>query len=110
MIKIDCDGNSITIRDHAGYDCMGRDIVCSAVSVLVQTFLATMGELHYNGVKTVKTDEKGAIRRIQLNRDLTKNEKLLLKSFFIGINGIAMAYPENVKILCSEEHIEALTM
>lgn len=44
MILISHEKGCITINGHAGYAPNGQDIVCAAVSALVQTFIASVEE------------------------------------------------------------------
>ena len=51
--------HSLTISGHAGYDEMGRDIVCAAVSATVYNLL---GYLEYHEVETTEsTVEHGGV-------------------------------------------------
>ena len=45
MIVIQKDRHGVTITGHAGYEEPGKDIVCAAVSVLVQTLAASAKRL-----------------------------------------------------------------
>lgn len=94
MITVDRYSDRITLRGHANYAEIGKDIVCSAVSVLVQTLIQS--------VETLTTD------RIEYNMQpgdvnikfytLSDQAKTLLDGFFIGIEGIAKAYPDNLTV------------
>lgn len=94
MIVVDIDKQGITVDGHAGYADSGHDIVCAAVSVLVQTLVVSLDEftddrithVHHDG--HMKIDYKG----------LSERGQLLIDSFFIGICGIANAYPEYLTI------------
>lgn len=98
MTTITQKDNVITVSGHSGYAVAGQDIVCAAISTLTQTFLATMDNLYPNRIKYA-INEDMAIVEIQLNEDLNQDETILLKSFFIGVRGVAEAYPEHVKIV-----------
>lgn len=94
MITVDRYSDRITLRGHANYAEIGKDIVCSAVSVLVQTLIQSVEEL--------TTD------RIEYNMQpgtvdikfwcLSDHTKVLIDAFFIGIKGVAEAYPACVKV------------
>lgn len=79
---------------HAGYAPHGEDIVCAGVSALVQTLVSSLDSLtddepNYTampGTFVLKTE------------DLSSKAKLLVDSFFIGVCGIADAYPNYVRI------------
>lgn len=101
MIEVNRSGSGLTIQGHAGYAPAGQDIVCAAVSVLVQTLCASLKELTTEKF-VASWNEQGQIHRIEYGT-LSADGELLVKSFFIGLGGIAAAYPDNVKILnCSE--------
>lgn len=101
MITVDRYSDRITVKGHANYAEIGRDIVCSAVSVLVQTLIQS--------VETLTTD------RIEYNMQpgteelqpgtvdikfwcLSDPSKVLIDAFFIGVEGVAEAYPDNLTV------------
>lgn len=94
MITVDRYSDRITLRGHANYAEIGKDIVCSAVSVLVQTLIQS--------VETLTTD------RIEYKMQpgtvdikfwcLSDQSKVLIDAFFIGIKGVAEAHPDNVRL------------
>lgn len=87
----------ITILGHAGYAPSGQDIVCAAVSALVQTFIESVEELTHDEIK-VTTNNQGQIQTIQY-RNLSAEGTTLLSSFFVGIRMIASSYPSNLKLV-----------
>lgn len=97
MITITSQKGCITIKGHAGYAPHGQDIVCAAVSTLVQTFLASVEELTADEITALR-NEQGQIQTIQY-RNLTAQGQVLLGSFFVGIRMIADSYPSNLKIV-----------
>ena len=94
MITVNRYSDKITLRGHANYAEIGKDIVCSAVSVLVQTLVQS--------VETLTTD------RIEYKMRpgtvdikfwcLSDQSKVLIDAFFIGIKGVADSYPACVKV------------
>lgn len=98
MIYVEVSDIVIRVSGHSGYAPRGQDIVCSAISTLVQTFIATMDNLYPDRIKYAVREREPLIS-ICLEKDLNQDEKLLLKSFFIGIEGVASSYPEHVKIV-----------
>lgn len=91
MIVVNIREGEIDISGHAG---TGNSIVCSAVSCLFQTMIASIesltdDEIEYN-------IESGHSRLIY--EDLSSVSKTLVDSFFIGICGVAGAYPDAVTI------------
>ena len=95
MILIDRGERMINIDGHANYAEPGKDIVCAAVSMLVQTLIQsfeelTSDEIHY--------DMMPGTVHIQFG-DLSERARLLVDSFFVGVSMIAEEYPDNVKII-----------
>jgi uncharacterized protein YsxB (DUF464 family) len=100
LIEIKRTENCVSIKGHAGYAPHGQDIVCAAVSALVQTFIVSVDELTSDRIK-VTHNEQGQIQTIQY-RNLSKDAQLLVDSFFIGIRMIADAYPNHLTL---SEHL-----
>lgn len=96
MITIQRNSGSITIKGHAGYAPIGQDIVCAAVSTLVQAFLASVEELTADEITALR-NQQGQIETIQY-RDLSDGAQLLMDSFFVGLRMIADSYPSNLKL------------
>ena len=83
----------IEVAGHANYAPRGKDIVCAAISVLYQTMLESIkkngGNISYGGNNQSQS---------ALIRNPGHDEMLLLDSFLIGCEGVAKAYPYNVKV------------
>lgn len=94
MIQITADSNSLTIDGHAGYAPKGQDIVCEAVTVLVQTFLASVEEL----TETVPEHDIRAGHFYVHTADLEGDSRLLLDALMIGLEMVANAYSEFVTL------------
>ena len=99
MIVITRTPNSITVCGHANYAEHGKDIVCSAVSTLTQTLIASLEELTKDALSYKA--EAGNVN-IVFEKDLSEDAHLLIKSFFIGVSGVAAAYPKYFKL---SEHL-----
>ena len=95
MIVITRTPESIKICGHANYAEHGKDIVCSAVSVLWQTLLWSIDELTEDEVKHTTWPDKTKIKFWNLSEDA----QLLIDSFFIGVKAVAMTYPDHVKVV-----------
>lgn len=100
MIEVKRGANSISIHGHAGYAPIGQDIVCAAVSALVQTFVASVDELTADEIK-VTASPHGQIQSIQF-KHLSERAQVLLDAFFVGIRMIADSYPSNIEL---SEHL-----
>lgn len=95
MIVITRTPNSITVCGHANFARHGKDIVCAAVSVLLQTLINSITQL---------TDDEMSFELSKGDSYMTiknpsEKAQLLIGSFFIGVNGIAAAYPDHVKVV-----------
>lgn len=94
MIEVNVQKDEIRVLGHAGYAPTGQDIVCAGVTVLTQTLAASLDNLTDDnsdytiapGIFKLKT------------KNLSSKSKLLVDSFFIGVCGIADAYPDYVRI------------
>lgn len=95
MIEVNRLADGITIRGHAHYAEPGKDIVCAAVSVLVQTLIQSVESLTAD---KIEYDMQPGTVDIKF-WCLSDQSKVLIDAFFIGIKGIAEAHPDNVKII-----------
>lgn len=80
----------------------GRDIVCSAVSILT---LNTVNSLDaFTDAKfTVDYDTNGGFLKCELDTNaIDDNAKLLLLSLELGLNGIEQEYPKDICIKYKE--------
>ena len=94
MIVIDQSGSEISINGHAGYAEAGKDIVCAAVSTLAQTLIASIEELTQD---TISYDIQPGAVNIKLG-NLSERSKLLVNSFFVGVQMVADNYPGFVRL------------
>ena len=94
MIQINKGAGSVTITGHAQYAPHGQDIVCSAVSVLVQTLIQSMEDLCTDEFSYHLQPGRTVIK----HGNLTANAQLLFDSFFIGCYMIAERYPFHVEV------------
>ena len=85
----------ISLEGHAGYAQEGYDIVCAAVSILFQNLMFSIKSLTTGELECKK---KNNMKQIEI-RNLSDQVELLVNSFFIGIQKIAVVYPENVRIV-----------
>ena len=92
MIKVTKDG--ITVEGHAGFGPPGSDIVCAAVSALLQTTAKSINDLTADRAECLFESGKGTVKY----RNLSEQGQLLVDSFFIGSCAIAEAYKDYVRI------------
>lgn len=102
MIEIKKYLNGITVSGHAGYGIKGSDIVCAAISTLTETLIESLTQLSLTDIKAVTADGEAAVR---YKSELTDTAELLISSFFIGCEGVAGTYPDNVKVERVEDFI-----
>ena len=93
--------NEIEMSGHDGYDVPGKDIVCAAVSVLVETLIASALTLSDSAIQVEKDKGYTKITYDPLTTDLSL--QVLLRAFFIGVSGVAEAYPDYVKVQAVED-------
>lgn len=77
---------------HADYDHAGRDIVCSAISILCSALVLSITELGYDA-----HIENGDVRVIIDDYD-TAELKAIFRTVMNGFNLLAEQYPKNLKI------------
>ena len=90
MIVVTVSTTGITVDGHANYAEAGKDIICSAVSVLTQNLIRSFETLTDDSV-----DYEILSGHININyENLSEKGQLLVDSFFIGISEIVQAYGE----------------
>lgn len=95
MITIIRHYDGFDVIGHAGYAPHGQDIVCAAVSALLQTFLMSVDKYTADEIKSVISSGNAVIR---YKGNLSKESRLLADSFFCGVKAIADTYPDNVRV------------
>lgn len=95
MIVVSKLKNKILICGHAEYAPRGQDIVCAAVSVLTQVFVASVEELTED---VIKADIQPGDTVIEY-KNLTSHAQVLFDSFLLGLEMIAQNYPYHVRIV-----------
>ena len=86
--------NDITgfkLLGHAGYADHGQDIVCAAVSVLVINTINSV-ETFTSDVFTYDADEETGMIEFHITSKPCNDSKILLKSMFLGLQGIQDSY------------------
>lgn len=80
---------------HANYSSCGNDIVCSAVSCLLQTLCYALEELTRNAVNvSLKSGNS-----IVVIHDPSSEARILIENFYIGCREISKAYNGYVEII-----------
>ena len=99
MIKVNCVVSNglierLSIKGHADYDTLGKDIVCAAVSSIVTTTINNIIALEENTIK-YDTKEGNVCITVLRNSDVTNK---LLNVLINMLKELASDYPKNIKI------------
>ena len=99
MHSIKSADNTIEIKGHAGYGKKGEDIVCSAVSILTYTLLASL--MHMQGVKVQNAVIKNGYAYLQWRPPDAKSEKeicnAVIDALCAGYEIMQQNYPDYVQ-------------
>jgi len=95
--------NAIEIKGHSGFDETGKDIVCSAISILAYTAINAMLELVDGKAKYINED---GFLFIEIPNDLD-DKKLnkatcILETVVVGMKSIEMQYGSYIRIRYKE--------
>ena len=86
---------------HSGYAESGKDIVCSAVSTLMQSLILGLEKV-LKIQPSVEMDENVPIIKVETNLDIDENTQshvqVLMKTTRLGLKDIADSYPKFIKI------------
>jgi uncharacterized protein YsxB (DUF464 family) len=89
---------SIESSGHSGYAQHGKDIVCAAVSALMQALLVGIQEV--GGMQSeCNLIENDSFFKLEWNADIIAEIKLLSETIAISLKRIADAYPRNLKFM-----------
>lgn len=92
---------SVEVSGHSDYSYAGNDIVCSAVSSVIQTAGLGLTQLVSKSI-VVEINEKKPSYRILIKDNLSESEyskaDLILSTAILGLNDIALEYPKNLKM------------
>ncbi|MEG2413272.1 MAG: ribosomal-processing cysteine protease Prp [Clostridia bacterium] len=94
IVQIECDG-------HCGYGVEGEDIVCSALSSIVQTAILGLLQVVGTNVNLVRDDQKGYLRAI-LDKNLDKQTRrdcdMILETMLLGIVDLHEGFSDFVEL------------
>jgi uncharacterized protein YsxB (DUF464 family) len=104
-VKRDSGGNIVRyrVKGHAGFDEYGKDIVCSAVSAVIQSNILGLSEVA--GIDIGYTaSPRHLVCRIPrtMNADKKNEARVLLETMYATLRNIAYNYPGNI-VLIDEE-------
>lgn len=103
MIKIKIEETNehihIEVKGHANYNIVGQDIVCSAISTLLQTLCYSLEELTKD---KINVSLKSGNSFVSIYKPHCKS-RLLVSSFFIGCREIANLYSDYVEVVKTKD-------
>ncbi|HHU48365.1 MAG TPA: ribosomal-processing cysteine protease Prp [Clostridiales bacterium] len=88
-----------TVKGHAGCEVAGKDIVCAAVSAVVQT--AVIGLTDVAGVHPEHTQHNGFLKCVlpeKINEEQKKAASIILHTMLAGLMSIKSGYPNLISI------------
>ena len=91
---------TIEATGHSGYAEAGQDIVCSAVSTLMETLANGLTEIIKASVE-VKVDETIphlSVKLKETDKEKCKLAQVLMSSTLLGLKGVANGYRKFIKI------------
>lgn len=83
----------IVIKGHSGYDELGKDIVCAAVSTMAITTINNILSLE----DTIDYEEKSGLLKIRTLKETIVNQKLLANLIRM-LEELTNQYPKNIEI------------
>ncbi len=89
----------VEAKGHSLFDRKGKDIVCAAISTILQNWLLGIVELCKVGTSTQKNEGFLKVEVMELNDSV----KLLSQNMFLGLKAIEKQYKENIKIVVEEK-------
>ena len=96
MIKVDLRSeDKIIISGHAGYDILGKDIVCASVSSIVITTINAIIDIDDETIEYEDKNNKMVIKKIKQDNIIDK----LLNNMIFMLESLEKDYPKNIKIL-----------
>lgn len=95
MIEVTSRDHTITVTGHAGCGPPGYDLCCAAASTLVETLVSALEDLTDNRI----TYEIQPGRAVIQYKELSAQGRVLVDGFFVGIAGVAGAYPDCVRVI-----------
>ena len=91
---------TIEATGHSGYAEEGQDIVCSAVSTLMQTLANGLTEVAKASAKVVVDESIPhlSVTLTEQDKEKCKYAQVLMQSILLGIKGVADGYRKFIKI------------
>lgn len=94
---------SLKADGHTGYGVEGEDIVCAALSSIVQTALLGLMQVAGIGVKYDRRDEEGSLefRLPELNESERHDADVILDTMLCGISDLYETYSDFIELSIS---------
>ena len=95
----DREAHKLTVKGHAQYAVHGKDIICSAVSILVFTLAQSVAELNEKKLldeQTIRLDDGDV--EISCKGQFNRCYNLLFDQICTGLEILETMYPDNVKL------------
>lgn len=93
---------ALLVQGHSGHAKKGEDIICSAVSALVENLGLSLTELIGASVEITKSD--GYYDIVLTGNDRKDEIKLLFSSTLLGLKTLEKQYPQWIQISKEEEY------
>ena len=94
MIKVLKEKDKIEITGHSGYDTIGKDIVCSAVSSIVTTTINGIISIDEKAISYEYHDDTMTIKVLKSDNITNK----LLNNMLDLLKSLAKDYPKNISV------------
>ena len=91
---------TIEATGHSGYASEGQDIVCSAISTLMETLANGLTEVVKAEVKVVVDESVPhlSVTLMETDKEKCKLSQVLMQSTLLGIKGVAQEFSKFIKI------------
>lgn len=91
---------SLTADGHTGYGVEGEDIVCAALSSIIQTALLGVMQVAGVNVKFEKKDEEGYLQFTlpTLEPQLRRDADMILDTMLLGISDLYESYSDFIEL------------
>ena len=94
------DISRVTANGHAGYAKYGKDVVCSAVSAIIQTALIAIIDISDAPVRYEKSDD--GFLRFEVPEPKSEEERIkqqaVLRAMVLGVSDVEKGYKPYVKM------------
>lgn len=91
---------SLSADGHTGYGVEGEDIVCAALSSIIQTALLGLMQVAGINVKFARKDDEGYLKfeLPQLDDSLRRDADMILDTMLVGISDLYETYSDFIEL------------